>query len=174
MPAMRRDVDETAWLHVNRLVIALEQKFGFALQDDNPFAFLLIAPKPIGTGVPGGDDPFDADVFLIGENFVQFLGKISRDVVEEGFHPDIVQRGRSLRQAPGQLRNRSCLIQSLPMNEESTYICDNCGEEIVVPVDPSARSSQEYVEDCPVCCNPNVIHVEIDEDGDVRVWGEAE
>ncbi len=60
------------------------------------------------------------------------------------------------------------------MNEEATYICDNCGEEIVVPVDPSAGSSQEYVEDCPVCCNPNVIHVEIDEDGNVRVWGEAE
>ena len=60
------------------------------------------------------------------------------------------------------------------VNEESTYVCDNCGEEIVVPIDPSAGSSQEYVEDCPVCCNPIVIHVEIDEDGAVRVWGEAE
>ncbi len=60
------------------------------------------------------------------------------------------------------------------MNEDTSYICENCGEEIVVPVDHSAGSSQKYVEDCPVCCNPNVIHVEIDEDGDVRVWGEAE
>jgi hypothetical protein len=60
------------------------------------------------------------------------------------------------------------------MRDEASYICDNCGEEIVVPVDPSAGSSQEYVEDCPVCCNPNVIHVEINEDGEVRVWGEAE
>ncbi|MEC8253352.1 MAG: CPXCG motif-containing cysteine-rich protein, partial [Planctomycetota bacterium] len=25
-------------------------------------------------------------------------------------------------------------------------------------------SRQSYVEDCPVCCNPNVIHVELDED----------
>ena len=54
------------------------------------------------------------------------------------------------------------------MRDEATYICDNCGEEIVVPVDPSAGSSQEYVEDCPVCCNPNVIHVEIDGDEDTR------
>ncbi len=60
------------------------------------------------------------------------------------------------------------------MNLDATYICDNCGEEIVVPIDPSAGSIQEYVEDCPVCCNPNVIHVEIYEDGDFRVWGEAE
>jgi DNA replicative helicase MCM subunit Mcm2 (Cdc46/Mcm family) len=57
------------------------------------------------------------------------------------------------------------------MRDEATYICDNCGEEIVVPVDPSAGSSQE---DCPVCCNPNVIHVEINQNDDVRVWGEGE
>jgi len=60
------------------------------------------------------------------------------------------------------------------MQEEASYFCDACGEEIVIPVDVSAGESQEYVEDCPVCCHPNVIHVEIDEDGAVRVWGEAE
>ena len=60
------------------------------------------------------------------------------------------------------------------MQQEVSYICDNCGEEVVVPVDPLAGSKQEHVEDCPVCCNPNIIHVEIDEDGDVRVWSEAE
>ena len=32
---------------------------------------------------------------------------------------------------------------------------------------------QEYVEDCPVCCRPNVIHVEFEEDGEARVWGLA-
>ncbi len=59
-------------------------------------------------------------------------------------------------------------------SEEATYVCDACGEEIVVPVDLSAGESQEYVEDCPVCCRPNVIDVEIEEHGDVRVWAEAE
>lgn len=58
--------------------------------------------------------------------------------------------------------------------DEASYICDACGEEIVIPLDLSAGESQEYVEDCPVCCRPNVIHVDIHDDGEVRVWGEAE
>ena len=33
------------------------------------------------------------------------------------------------------------------MNDDATYVCDSCGEEIVVPIDLSAGSSQEYVED---------------------------
>jgi hypothetical protein len=45
---------------------------------------------------------------------------------------------------------------------EATYICDSCGEEIVVPVDISAGSQQDYVEGCPVCCHPMTLHVEID------------
>jgi hypothetical protein len=57
--------------------------------------------------------------------------------------------------------------------EEVSYICDSCGEEIVIPVDLSAGESQEYVEDCPVCCRPNVIHVELDS-GEIRAWAQAE
>jgi len=34
--------------------------------------------------------------------------------------------------------------------------------------------AKEYVEDCPVCCCPNVVQVEIDEGGDVRVWSQRE
>jgi hypothetical protein len=60
------------------------------------------------------------------------------------------------------------------MTNEASYVCDSCGEEIVVPIDLSAGTSQEYVEDCPVCCRPNVIHVEVDEDGAVRVWAQRE
>jgi hypothetical protein len=60
------------------------------------------------------------------------------------------------------------------MKDEANYTCDFCGEEIVVPIDLSAGTSQEYVEDCPVCCRPNVIHVEVEEDGDVRVWAQRE
>jgi hypothetical protein len=62
----------------------------------------------------------------------------------------------------------------MAMREEASYICDACGEEIVVPIDVSAGSSQDYVEDCPVCCRPNVVHVEIDEDGGAQVWAEPE
>jgi hypothetical protein len=60
------------------------------------------------------------------------------------------------------------------MNDEVSYVCDSCGEEIVVPIDLSAGASQEYVEDCPVCCRPNVIRIEVDEDDDVRVWAAKE
>jgi DNA-directed RNA polymerase subunit RPC12/RpoP len=60
------------------------------------------------------------------------------------------------------------------MEDEASYICTHCGEEVVIPVDLSAGSSQEYVEDCPVCCNPVVIRVEIGEYGDAQAWGEPE
>jgi hypothetical protein len=60
------------------------------------------------------------------------------------------------------------------MNDELTYVCQSCGEEIVVPVDLTAGAEQEYVEDCPVCCHPHVLHVTIDDDGQADVWAEAE
>jgi hypothetical protein len=60
------------------------------------------------------------------------------------------------------------------MDDEITYICGSCGEEIVIPLDFSQGSSQEYVEDCPVCCCPNVIRVEIDDEGSISIWSELE
>ncbi len=59
------------------------------------------------------------------------------------------------------------------MEDDGSYVCDSCGEEIVIPLDPAAGRSQTYVEDCPVCCNPSVIHVEWDDEGP-RVWAEPE
>jgi hypothetical protein len=58
--------------------------------------------------------------------------------------------------------------------EEATYICDACGEEIVIPLDLTEGANQKYVEDCPVCCRASIIHVQIDDDGDVKVWAEPE
>ena len=60
------------------------------------------------------------------------------------------------------------------MKDESSYICESCGETVVIPIDWSAGTTQEYVEDCPVCCVPNLIHIEIDEGGEARVWAERE
>jgi len=60
------------------------------------------------------------------------------------------------------------------MQDEATYICGACGEEIVVPIDFSQGESQEYVEDCPVCCRANVIRVDIDDDGEATVSSELE
>jgi hypothetical protein len=60
------------------------------------------------------------------------------------------------------------------MNDEATYICGACGEEVVIPVDLSQGGEQEYVEDCPVCCRANVIRVEVDSDGEIRACAELE
>ena len=68
----------------------------------------------------------------------------------------------------------STLNEASKLNEEAAYICNSCGEEIVVPLDYSEGQRQEYVEDCPVCCNPNVIFVVYDSDGEANIWSRAE
>ena len=60
------------------------------------------------------------------------------------------------------------------METEGSYLCDSCGEEIVIPLDPSGGATQQYIEDCPVCCRPALVHVEFDPDGAAHVWAEAE
>ena len=56
------------------------------------------------------------------------------------------------------------------MNDEATYICGACGEEVVIPVDLSQGDEQEYVEDCPVCCRPWEVEVTRGREGG---WGAA-
>lgn len=61
------------------------------------------------------------------------------------------------------------------VDSDGSYICDNCGEEIVIPIDMAGGQEQTYVEDCPVCCCPSVIHVYVDEDRiDVRAEPEQD
>jgi hypothetical protein len=60
------------------------------------------------------------------------------------------------------------------MNDEASYICGACGEEVVIPIDLTQGESQQYVEDCPVCCRANVIRVEIQDDGEISAWSELE
>jgi DNA replicative helicase MCM subunit Mcm2 (Cdc46/Mcm family) len=59
-------------------------------------------------------------------------------------------------------------------SDEASYVCGSCGEEIVVPLDPSAGARQSYVEDCPVCCTPNEVFVDYDDDGSARVTSRPE
>ena len=61
-----------------------------------------------------------------------------------------------------------------PRNEDASYLCDSCGESIVVPLDLSEGVTQTYIEDCPVCCCPNIIHVHFDEQGNAAVEAKAE
>jgi len=49
-----------------------------------------------------------------------------------------------------------------PTLMESGFQCAACGEWNSTSVDESAGRSQSYVEDCQVCCKPNVLRVEYD------------
>jgi hypothetical protein len=42
------------------------------------------------------------------------------------------------------------------------FQCAGCGEWIETTVDESAGSKQQYVEDCQVCCKPNVLTIRWD------------
>ena len=44
-----------------------------------------------------------------------------------------------------------------------TYQCAVCGEENETFVEFAAGSRQTYVEDCAICCRPNVLRVQVDE-----------
>jgi hypothetical protein len=41
----------------------------------------------------------------------------------------------------------------------SGFQCAGCGEWNETSVDESAGSSQSYVEDCQVCCKPNLLRI---------------
>jgi Cysteine-rich CPXCG len=48
---------------------------------------------------------------------------------------------------------------------EASFQCAGCGERNQTTVDESAGRRQSYVEDCQVCCKPNLLRVEYDPDG---------
>lgn len=61
------------------------------------------------------------------------------------------------------------------MDDHGRYICDHCGEEVTTAeLDPTAGNPQEFVEDCPVCCSPNVLQVRWDEDGRAIIEAQIE
>ena len=50
---------------------------------------------------------------------------------------------------------------------EQFFICPHCGESISVLLDLSVLS-QEYIEDCEVCCRPIEIKYQVGEDDEVE------
>ena len=75
---------------------------------------------------------------------------------------------------PNRKRKKKRKFNEAKAYDDSSYVCDSCGEDIVIPIDLSAGSEHQYVEDCPVCCHPNVVKVNIEEDGEIRCWAEPE
>jgi hypothetical protein len=55
------------------------------------------------------------------------------------------------------------------------YYCAFCGECSTTFVDISAGLAQSYVEDCQVCCRPNILYVRFDDETlDVSIETEPE
>jgi Cysteine-rich CPXCG len=50
------------------------------------------------------------------------------------------------------------------MSEGAGFVCAGCGEWNETFVDASAGRRQSYVEDCQVCCKPNLLRI---------AWGNA-
>ena len=61
------------------------------------------------------------------------------------------------------------------MQDTTEYNCAFCGEPNMTFIDFSAGMQQSYVEDCQVCCQPNVLYIQIDEDTlDIEISSEPE
>ncbi len=63
------------------------------------------------------------------------------------------------------------------MQTTAEYFCAFCGEPNFTFVDLSAGMQQSYVEDCQVCCRPNILYLRVDEqtldieiDSDYEGW----
>ena len=52
---------------------------------------------------------------------------------------------------------------------EAVVTCPYCGEESEIALDPGSGERQQYVEDCPVCCQPWVVRVRYSRDGAASV-----
>ncbi len=46
---------------------------------------------------------------------------------------------------------------------DEVFICAFCFEPNSIFIDPSGGSHQRYVEDCQVCCRPNVLAISWDD-----------
>ncbi len=57
---------------------------------------------------------------------------------------------------------------------EATVACPYCGAVNEIGLDPGSGATQEYVEDCQVCCRPWRVLVRYREDGEAEVSAEPE
>ena len=50
------------------------------------------------------------------------------------------------------------------MQTTAEYSCAFCGESNTTFIDISGGMQQSYVEDCQVCCRPNILYIRVNED----------
>jgi len=52
---------------------------------------------------------------------------------------------------------------------DASVACPYCGEHVSIALDPGGGEAQDYVEDCPVCCQPWQVSVRYLGDGTAQV-----
>jgi hypothetical protein len=55
------------------------------------------------------------------------------------------------------------------LDTEAEVACPYCGESLVLGLDAGGGTTQDYVEDCQVCCRPCRVRVRYDETGAAEV-----
>ncbi len=61
------------------------------------------------------------------------------------------------------------LSEHLDTASETEVECPYCGELVEIVIDKAGGATQDYVEDCEVCCRPWKVHVTLDVGGAVEV-----
>lgn len=56
------------------------------------------------------------------------------------------------------------------LQAEARVTCPYCGEDCEITLDPHGGATQQYVEDCPVCCRPWSVHVAYNDAGAAEAW----
>jgi transposase-like protein len=55
------------------------------------------------------------------------------------------------------------------VDQEAEVSCPHCGEVNAIALDPGSGGSQQYEEDCQVCCRPWRVTVQYRSDGSAEV-----
>ena len=76
------------------------------------------------------------------------------------FHPDF---------RPGDPLDEDFPLGDGTCDTSGVVRCPYCGEENDLALDPGSGASQEYVEDCQVCCQPWRVSVSYRADGSASV-----
>lgn len=99
-----------------------------------------------------------------------------REFAEKGSCKAVVARVRCMRRLGRRTTSyTTCMFDTGEnLHGEASYVCESCGEEIVIPIDELAGAVQEYVEDCPVCCRPHLLRIELDQQFGPHIHARAE
>jgi len=57
----------------------------------------------------------------------------------------------------------------MQVEEDLVWVCQYCGIHNTVDVDLTIFGKQDFVEDCRICCRPNRIIVQIDQEENISI-----